>query len=226
MTEKQRQKTGGSGVDVDSRMRTRECINCGEEFQYEQRIGCGQKFCSPECRTAREVQNKVRRAQDRPPCSTDGCSNKADYTEGICIACYARRRRTGSLVRRQFKYRSQSSHGYILLTGNAVAGHPLMVGKSGWMYEHRKVLFDAIGHGPHPCHWCGVAVNWVRGRCISGSLVPDHLDGNKTNNAISNLVPACNKCNATRGLFMAWVTKHADDPWLWAMYQTSQRRSA
>ena len=51
---------------------------------------------------------------------------------------------------------------------------------------------------------------------------PCDLDGNKQNNSLSNLVPACNPCNSARGLFMAWVRAHKDDPYLWAMYEAAR----
>ncbi|MNV91966.1 HNH endonuclease [compost metagenome] len=45
-------------------------------------------------------------------------------------------------------------------------------------------------------------------------LVVDHLDNDKKNNSIDNLVPACHSCNTSRGLFANWVMKHKDDPFL------------
>lgn len=81
--------------------------------------------------------------------------------------------------------------GYRALT---VHGHPL-ADKWGHVLEHRKVLYDKIGPGPHACHWCGCAVTWG-----GLSLTADHLDFDRANNAPSNLVPACNSCNVRRNL--------------------------
>lgn len=34
-----------------------------------------------------------------------------------------------------------------------------------------------------------------QGKAVKGALVVDHLDGDKANNDIANLVPSCNTCN-------------------------------
>ena len=82
--------------------------------------------------------------------------------------------------------------GYKYLTG--MQDHPLATRGSGQITEHRVVLYDAIGPGPHPCHWCDRPLNWG-GRT---GLQADHLDGVKTNNDITNLVPSCISCNRRR----------------------------
>src|SRR5690242_14904452 len=51
------------------------------------------------------------------------------------------------------------SHGRRYRTVTA-KGHPL-ASKNGTVYEHRKVLFDTIGPGPHACHWCDTTVQWL-----------------------------------------------------------------
>lgn len=80
--------------------------------------------------------------------------------------------------------------GYRILTGQR---HPLAV--EGAVAEHRKVLYDAIGPGPHECHWCKRTLAWGNG--IEGICV-DHLDGDKLNNNPANLAPSCHKCNWDR----------------------------
>lgn len=91
------------------------------------------------------------------------------------------------------------------------SGHPL-ASKSGLMLVHRKILFDEIGWGPHPCHWCGVHVDWRVGRDAIKSLVVDHLDHDKLNNALSNLVPSCNYCNGHRHEGDQWTQWTEGDP--------------
>ncbi len=76
--------------------------------------------------------------------------------------------------------------------------HPL-ADKVGRVYEHRAVLFDAIGPGNHPCHWCGRELSWSATRGDSDCLMTDHVNGIGDDNRAENLVPACVGCNNTRG---------------------------
>lgn len=77
-------------------------------------------------------------------------------------------------------------------------GHPL-ASPLGIVYEHRKVLFDKIGPGKHPCHWCGAELDWDVAHVQPGALQVDHLDNVGDNNDPANLVPVCRSCNTTRG---------------------------
>jgi hypothetical protein len=84
------------------------------------------------------------------------------------------------------------SRGYKNLTMQA--GHPL-ADATGKLGEHRKVLYDKIGPGSHPCHWgCGKVLEWGGHTGIQA----DHVDGNKLNNDKTNLVPSCSSCNCLR----------------------------
>lgn len=74
---------------------------------------------------------------------------------------------------------------------------------------HRRVLYEAIGPGEHDCHWCRAPVAWLAEG--DAALIVDHLDDDKLNNAPDNLVPSCNACNVTRGLFQAWVRARAEN---------------
>jgi hypothetical protein len=65
--------------------------------------------------------------------------------------------------------------------------------------EHQRVLAQVIGIGPHRCHWCGRLVDWLPfGMMPAKALIPDHVDGNPSNNAPQNLVPSCTACNTQR----------------------------
>jgi hypothetical protein len=75
--------------------------------------------------------------------------------------------------------------------------HPL-AGTNGHARAHRVILYDAIGPGAHPCHWCGQEVRWEIDFPLPGTLTVDHLDFDKTNNDLSNLAPSCHPCNASR----------------------------
>lgn len=79
--------------------------------------------------------------------------------------------------------------GYRYLTG--IYTHPLSP-SNGDLAEHRMVLYDKIGPGPHYCHWnCGKLLEWGGHK----GIFTDHLDGNKLNNDPENLVPSCLRCN-------------------------------
>mgnify|MGYP003589876921 CR=1 FL=1 len=84
------------------------------------------------------------------------------------------------------------AEGYRYLTGRH--DHPLA--SHGAIAEHRMVLYDAIGPGPHPCNWCGELVGWG-GR---DGIHADHLNGDALDNSPENLVPSCNSCNHRRSM--------------------------
>lgn len=85
--------------------------------------------------------------------------------------------------------------------------HPLAVVNSSLSLDgttvhvrtHRLVLWDKIGPGPHPCHWCGRELVWRPGEHAGGNtLTVDHVNGDPKDNTPSNLVAACQACNVTR----------------------------
>lgn len=79
----------------------------------------------------------------------------------------------------------------------ALFGHQPKRGRRVVVYKHKLILFEKIGPGQHPCHWCGASLRWGHGTA-EGIIVGDHLDGDPTNNHPDNLVPACNGCNTIR----------------------------
>lgn len=79
-----------------------------------------------------------------------------------------------------------------------VKGHPIAP-PGGVLPVARVVLYDKLGPGPHPCHWCSNPVQWrPEDRYAKDALMADHLDWNATNDAPENLVPSCNACNGHR----------------------------
>ena len=95
---------------------------------------------------------------------------------------------------------TRTRQGYI---NAGYSDHPLLFGKRhGTLGVHRAVLYEKIGPGEHACHWCGQRVIWApTHRSLPDGLhrlIADHLDGKRSNNAPSNLVPACNPCNTLR----------------------------
>ncbi len=149
-------------------------------------------------------------------CSIEDCSNLSRTVAGAyCEMHYCRQWRTGSYEAREKAPYRKRAHGYLSRVDRA---HP-MSGVNGMLYQHRQVLYDAIGDGLHNCYWCKTEIQW-KAKCAR-KLVVDHLDGDKANNELSNLKPSCNKCNASRGLFQHWVMRHKDDPFLAKLFATA-----
>ena len=95
--------------------------------------------------------------------------------------------------------REQSGTGYVHVR---LPGHPL-ANSRGTVRQHRVVLWEQIGPGTHPCHWCQTPVTWRTNgdsgtHTAAGALLTDHLDGARRNNAPENLVPSCHTCNVWR----------------------------
>lgn len=129
-------------------------------------------------------------------CTVEGCdkptrSSRADW----CKMHYHRWYRHGD-VDRVATVAPSISKGRRYKT-IAAKNHPLAM-KNGRVYEHRAVLFDEIGIGPHACHWCETEVDWLP-KGDPRELHPDHLNGIGDDNRPENLVPSCRRCNATRG---------------------------
>lgn len=122
-------------------------------------------------------------------CVIEGCT-QAPARKHMCIMHWARITRWGSPERhRQARDRTRHTHGYVILHR---PGHPLSVANK--VFEHRYVLYEKVGYGPHLCHHCGIHINWFAG------LECDHLDRDRANNDPANLVPTCHPCNVRRAI--------------------------
>jgi len=200
------------------RIRTRVCITCEKSFSYKIGKGNDRKHCSDVCR------EKYKKARVRPRSEWNKCNCGAvarSQNGTLCYRCYGikqkelaglctvhkcdkpalrskrtlcemhyyRLRRNGTLnnVRRTMGIYTDG-RGYVHAWK---PGHTLSK-KSGYVSKHRQVLFDSIGEGRHECHWCGIDICW-------SSMHVDHLDSDKENNDITNLVASCPNCNQARG---------------------------
>ena len=133
-------------------------------------------------------------------CTYPNCPN-AHHAKGYCKSHYARILKYGD-VHTVLKRGGGSRGGSITDKGYRIIhrpGHPL-ARPDGRVREHRAVLFDAIGDGPHPCHHCGkVLPNW-------DVITVDHLNWDRLDNTLSNLVPSCLPCNGNRTRPLETVT--------------------
>jgi uncharacterized Zn-finger protein len=124
-------------------------------------------------------------------CKVEGCHKAANRKAAqLCESHYMRFRRRGTFDKVPKVETANHSNGYILEHRD---GHPLCTpGGGNTVFQHRRVFYDAHGKGPFNCHWCEAVVTW-------SYLHIDHLNENKKDNAISNLVASCQVCNQGRG---------------------------
>lgn len=137
-------------------------------------------------------------------CTEPGCDKEARSSKGkVCEMHYARKR-VGYAGPFAAPAVVQLQHGY---EGNRSLPHHPISGPTGQLYEHRRVLFEAIGSGPHTCEWCAKPIDWWS-ESQASKLFVDHLDGKKNNNTRSNLVASCHSCNVKRGMAQIWLRAH------------------
>lgn len=140
-------------------------------------------------------------------CSVDGCDRpRAEKSNGtrraMCPGHTSRRRHRSRLSDdvpiKDYAHTAGgghlSSYGYWLIAG---AGHPLAFA-NGDVLEHRALMYDHVGPGEHSCRWCSRTVDWGIKFPADGALVVDHLDGDRLNNDLTNLVISCQPCNSSR----------------------------
>lgn len=130
-----------------------------------------------------------------PTCTRPDCTKPArSATAELCPMHYHRLYRHGDVNADMRTIKTGTPRTYRRVRAK---GHPL-ADKSGGVYEHRFVLFEEIGEGPHDCNWCGRSLDWHAPKGDRGSLTVDHLNGDKADNRLENLVPSCPPCNGAR----------------------------
>jgi len=178
----------------------RNCKHCAEEFTIPADfVGRHRSHCSPACRRKHQLALRAERDSKGPVCSVDGCTRQVTGYKGLglCSTCYVRMYRGGQADLPKRKGRYQTGNGYLVLLRPE---HPLARKASGMVMEHRLVLYNAIGPGPHACQWCGTSTEWCDAHV-------DHLDGNKRNNTLENLLFSCATCNKGRGIALEFIDR-------------------
>lgn len=130
-------------------------------------------------------------------CLIEPCERQP-YCRGFCTMHYSRLRRHGdpeTILQRLDGEGWITPDGYLVMSDPK---HPL-ANPNGRVREHRRVLYDAIGPGPHPCADCGELLEWKTSlRTHEGAITVDHRDRNKLHNVLENLDPVCSACNTKR----------------------------
>ncbi|HIC9070491.1 MULTISPECIES: HNH endonuclease signature motif containing protein [Klebsiella] len=125
-------------------------------------------------------------------CKVQGCDRECTHYpgKGICQKHYFRMMRYGTyeLTKQgKRKDRTQNTKGYQMIRH---PDHPLVMA-NGFVYEHRKVIYDRYGDILPPCEKCGKEVTWK-------TVHIDHIDEVVDNNTESNLRVLCRACNVMR----------------------------
>lgn len=163
---------------------------------------CSRCFCPREsakhswCRACSNAYMRARRRGDvrrrLKACAVVGCSRQVRFAD-MCSLHRQRLRRTGSVTLRP---RTLHAKRYRLVVRR---GHALAHASTGRVYVHRAVLFDNLGWGNFACFWCGTTVRWSTSHPQpTDALITDHVDHDRHNNDVTNLVPSCGRCNSAR----------------------------
>lgn len=126
------------------------------------------------------------------PCLVEGCLRPVASAH-LCDPHYRRQLRHGDPLGSALR-RGVAIGRYL---SRKVLGHPLANARTGRVYLHRLVLYNAVAGSNLPCFWCGRALRWTRGQ-EADAITVDHRDRDRQNNDETNLVPACNHCNPSR----------------------------
>lgn len=140
------------------------------------------------CSTHRERMRRTGTydALTRRPCTVDACVRTTQRYDQLCQV-HAHRVKHFGAHDHPYPNGSLNDKGYRIVSSS---GH--ILGSS--QGEHRLVLFDAIGYGPHQCSYCKCHINWRVG------LEVDHIDHDRINNDRANLTQSCHKCNSERSV--------------------------
>lgn len=207
--------------------RERICKNCSVVFTFAIGPGKARLHCSDACRVQYQTMRRPPRSE-WPKCSSVECGNVVrSHSSKLCAGCYRvdrqsssgtctvrkctmpATRKGGTLCEKHY-YRARrgvdvensrhvfgrhvSSSGYVKVLRR---GHPLADSR-GYAYEHRVVLYEAMGGVSPNCFWCGKTLAWKQ-------VSVDHLNEAKSDNRPENLVPACHICNRVRGAIVPFL---------------------
>ncbi len=135
-------------------------------------------------------------------CTYTGCEGVA-RTRGWCALHYARwkKHKDPSVVLLHVTPFTGAAEGTRLRIKAywrvKIPNHP-MADKKGWVIEHRMLMYDRFGPGPHPCWCCCEELKWepfARGASTKGKIVINHLNEDGHDNRMKNLVFSCVECN-------------------------------